>query len=334
MTLYLARKPMGNQTDYHIRETYADGNCLKSRDLFHLGTDPSRYIIYPGGKGYYFDEVVEETLREQGAKPNQDELDRIFWDFLDPEIQRVIRGFDKKKKQPFSGPNTGVQEFHLFDRRRIHFLRFGSMDQRHIQRMPAKFFRTLRAKSRDEIEQHFMWEERILRPHELIRYLSTIFGFQRHLLYSRPDQTGGNAHQEKLDTLFMESVCALNRDDTFWTGMPRTDALQEYLRRYVVLYFDHAAWQAAPIPRYLHEFMNRHRSYRPPEKVRLSMAEASRLFETPWENLRQMDAGTFTRLYRKQALKFHPDQGGSQKTFVRLTKLYESLMKKKRRNPR
>ena len=63
------------------------------------------------------------------------------------------------------------------------------------------------------------------------------------------------------------------------------------------------------------------------------MAEASRLFETTWENLRQMDSNAFTRLYRKQALKFHPDQGGSQKAFVKLTKLYQNLMKKKRRKP-
>jgi len=63
------------------------------------------------------------------------------------------------------------------------------------------------------------------------------------------------------------------------------------------------------------------------------VVEASRLFETTWENLRQMDSNTFTRLYRKQALKFHPDQGGSHKTFVKLTKLYENLMKKKGHKP-
>ena len=331
--MYLARTTIGNQTHYHIRETYPDGGCLKSRDLFHLGTDPSRYIIYPGGKGYYFDEVLEETLRELGLNPTQDELDGIFWDFLDPEIQRVIQGFERKTKTPPSGPDTVGQEFHLFDKRRIHFLRFGSMDQQDIQRMPDKFFRALNAKSRDEIEQYFMQEERIIRPRELIRYLSVIFGLQQHLVYSMPDQMAGNAQQERVDTLFIESVCALNQDNTFWTGMPMTGDLQGYLRRYVILYFDMAVQQSPSIPRYLHEFMNRHRSYRPPQKVRLNMAEASRLFETPWENLRQMDGNAFTRLYRKQALKFHPDQGGSQKTFVKLTKLYKNLMKKKGHKP-
>lgn len=329
--MYLARTTIGKQTHYHIRETYRDGDCLKSRDLFHLGTDPSRYIIYPGGRGYYFDAVVEETLREHGANPTQDELDNIFWDFLDPEIQRVIQGFEQKAKKPLSGSETVDQDFHLFDRRRIHFLKFGSMDQRHLQQMPAKFFRPLSDKSRDEIEQYFIREERIIRPRELIRYLSVIFGLQQHLLNSRLDPADGGIQQEKVDALFVESVCALNRDETFWTGMPRADKLPGYLRRYVILYFDHAIRQAAPIPRYLHEFMNRHRIYRPPQKVRLNMAEASRLFETPWENLRQMDGTAFKRLYRKQALKFHPDQGGSQKTFVKLTKLYQNLMKKKDR---
>jgi len=331
--MYLAQEWIKQQTHYYIRETFQEGSQSKSRILFDLGTDPAQYIIYPGGKGYYFDEVVEDTLREQGLTPTQDELDQIFWDFLDPEIQRVIQGFERKTEKQVSGSDEDAQDFHLFDKRRIHFLRFGSMDQQHIHRMPDKFFRALSAKSRDEIEQYFMREERIIHPRELTRYLSVIFGFQRHFLYSRPDQTGGYIQQEKVDTQFIESVCSLNKDDTFWAGMPGTDGLQAYLRRYVILYFDHAVQRVSPIPRYLHEFMNRHRTYRPPKKVRLNMAEASRLFETTWKNLRQMDSDAFTRLYRKQALKFHPDQGGSHKTFVKLTKLYENLMKRKDRKP-
>ncbi len=327
--MYLAQERIKQQTHYYIRETFQEDLQLKSRVLFDLGTDPTQYIIYPGGKGYYFDEVVEETLRERGVNPTEGELDRIFWDFLDPEIQRVIQGFERKTKTPQSGSDTVVQDFHLFDKRRIHFLRFGSMDQKQIHRMPGKFFRAISAKSRDEIEQYFMREERIIRPRELIRYLSVIFDFQQHLLSSHPGQTDIRAQQEKVDTLLIKSVCALNKDDIFWAGMPGTGKLQEYLRRYVILYFDYAVRQPSPVPRYLHEFMNRHRAYRPPEKVRLSMAEASRLFETPWKNLRQMDAGTFTRLYRKQALKFHPDHGGNQESFVKLTKLYQNLIKKK-----
>ena len=96
--MYLAQKRNKQQTYYYIRETYREGSLLRSRDVFDLGTDPTRYILYPGGKGYYFDEVLEEALRERGINPTQDELDSIFWDFLDPEIQRVIQGFEKKSK--------------------------------------------------------------------------------------------------------------------------------------------------------------------------------------------------------------------------------------------
>ena len=82
--MYLAKKIINRQTHYYIRDTYQDGACLKSRDVFDLGIDPSRYIKYPGGNAYYFDEVVEETLTKFGLCPTEDELDSIFWEFLDP----------------------------------------------------------------------------------------------------------------------------------------------------------------------------------------------------------------------------------------------------------
>ncbi len=151
--------------------------------MHHLGTDPAKYIIYPGGKGYYFDEVVENALIEHGLNPTQDELDKIFWDFLDPEIQRVIRGFEQSTSKPMPEQDKGNQNHHLFDMRRIHFLRFGSMDQERLHGLPDKFFQVLLGKSRDEIEQYFMKEEQILRPGELIRYLFAIFGLKQQFLH-------------------------------------------------------------------------------------------------------------------------------------------------------
>ncbi|MEK6195700.1 MAG: J domain-containing protein, partial [Deltaproteobacteria bacterium] len=58
--------------------------------------------------------------------------------------------------------------------------------------------------------------------------------------------------------------------------------------------------------------------------------EAGRLFETDWKKLKQMDARTFTRLYRRLAMKHHPDQGGHKRKFIKLTSLYRHLMRKKR----
>ena len=122
--MYLARTTRERPTRFSIRETYQDGGVLKSRQLFDLGTDPSRFIVYPGGRGYYFDEIVEDALREQGLEPSQDDLDRIFWEFLDPEIQRVIHGFEQQTKKTEPESHTAKQKYHLFDMRRIHFLRF------------------------------------------------------------------------------------------------------------------------------------------------------------------------------------------------------------------
>ena len=93
--MYLARKQKGNETHYSIRESFREDGCWKSRHLFDLGTDPAEYIVYPGGHSYYYHESIEEALAEKGASPGLDDLDTIFWDFLDPEVQRVILGFQR-----------------------------------------------------------------------------------------------------------------------------------------------------------------------------------------------------------------------------------------------
>ena len=48
---------------------------LRSRDLFDLGTDPTRYIVYPGGNSFYIHEVVRDALAERGCEPNDSDLD-------------------------------------------------------------------------------------------------------------------------------------------------------------------------------------------------------------------------------------------------------------------
>ena len=107
--MYLARTTTERPTRFFIRETYQEGDLLKSRSVFDLGTDPSRYIVYPGGRGFYFDEKMEETLHDQGLNPTQDDLDHIFWEFLDPAIKRVINGFQRtrKSKRPFNRSRNG-----------------------------------------------------------------------------------------------------------------------------------------------------------------------------------------------------------------------------------
>ncbi|UCF93958.1 MAG: J domain-containing protein, partial [Desulfobacterales bacterium] len=158
--MYLAQKVVRGKTQYFIRETYREGKNLLSRNVLDLGTDPSRYIVYPGGNAFYIDEVITDKLSAGGTETAYAELEDIFWRFLKPEIRRVLEPFRRREKltrkrrrpQPpaehYGGP------FHIFDKRRIHFLKFGGMEQGSVGCLPPKFFRMLVNKSRDEIEQN------------------------------------------------------------------------------------------------------------------------------------------------------------------------------------
>ena len=327
--MYLAKIKIKDQTHYYIRETYPDGSYLKSRDVFHLGTDPSKHIIYLGGHGYYYDEAIEETLAQFGLYPDQDELDHIFWDFLNPEIKRVIRGFQRSfdnAKTDLSEPHSQV---HMFDKRRIHYLKFAQMDQRGLSKMPPKLFKVLHGKSRDEVEQYFLVQERILHPNELRSYVYTIFDLQRFFLDAVAAQRTQDLNQIKMDEFFIDTICRLNDDKNFWAGMEMSHRLQDYLVKYVIMYFDNEFSRRSLFQDYLYEYMNHHRTYLPPKKVRMNMEEAARLFETSWEKLKKMDLKCFNRLYRKMALKHHPDKGGDHETFVKLTQYYQGLLRKK-----
>lgn len=331
--MYLARKKSANQTHYYIRASYEDGACFRSRDLFHLGVDPSQYIIYPGGHGYYYDEIIEETLNAGGVHPSQKDLDRIFWQFLDPEIRRVIDGFDRSSAENAAKTcqfnEKSVQAVHLFDKRRTLYLKCAQVDQRQIHRASARLFARCHDKSRDELEQSFLAQERILSARERATYVYVIFDLQRFFTQPQVRQGPGHQHLKTLDEYFIQELCRLNDDVRFWAGLPPTGRLQEYLIRYAIMYFDFELPRRFPMHDFFQEFINRHRSYRPPLKIKVKMEAASRLFGVPWEELKAMKREAFARLYRRLALKHHPDCGGDPETFIRMTAVYEALMAKK-----
>ena len=95
--MYLARKIIQGKIHYFIRESYRDKDCLRCRDLYDLGSHPERYIRYPGGNSFYIDEVIEEALSVVGVTPAADELDDLFWDFLEPEIRWKLEPFRRRE---------------------------------------------------------------------------------------------------------------------------------------------------------------------------------------------------------------------------------------------
>lgn len=313
-----------------IRQSYSDGDCYRSRDLFDLGDDPRRFIKYPGGNGFYIDTAVEDAITDLGVNASQDDLESIFMPFIDPHIRRVIDGFDRRERHRKRGeaclPGKAV---HLFDRYRLHYLKLGRVDQRHMGCMPDTFYADLHKKSRDEIEYAFISAEKILKAHELALYTYQIFDlqrdFQEHFAKSHPEALD----QQRMDRFFMKRLCQLNSDESFWIGSATEAGLRQHLVRYAVMYFDGSFPTHDPFQAFLRDFMNRHRVYRPPQSVQISLAESARLFGVTVEKLKKMDCRALARQYRKLALTHHPDKGGRPENFVKLTAAYRKLMKRK-----
>ena len=127
--MYLAREFAKGKIHYFIRETYSDENCLRSRELFALGSDPAAYIKYPGGNAYYIDEVVEDALSAYGVSPSGYELDDIFWMFIKPEIRYKLEPFRRKEIRSRQSRRSPVvaddDDHHLFDKFRLFYLKTG-----------------------------------------------------------------------------------------------------------------------------------------------------------------------------------------------------------------
>jgi hypothetical protein len=323
--MYLARRRFGDQIHYAIRESYQDGEFWKSRHLLDLGTDPSRYIHYPGGNGYYYAPEILDSLAEKGLHTDQSSLDTIFFEFLSPHIQRVIHGFDRGRRIARPPPFTGdaSSSVHTFDKRRFHFLRFGARSRQQIHRQPINIFRSLQNKSRDELEQLFLHSEASLRLVEKAIYVATIFELNRFV----PDPHSDQPAVVQLDCYFMDALCRLACDRRFWFGEPEHDNLSQYLVKYAIIYFDYERPQSPATHDYIRDFIYRHRTYRPPKHVQQNIRWAEKIFELSWEELKRLPKASLSRRYRRLSLKHHPDHGGDPAQFDRLTQIYKHLLK-------
>jgi hypothetical protein len=332
--MYLARKHIGGKTHYVIRESYWRQDACLCRDLYDLGTDPGRFIVYPGGNSFYIEEAVEEVIRSLGSEPAAEEVETVFWPFLRPDIRRKIDPFRRRERQARDSrrPPEATDAFHahIFDRRRIHFLKTGQMDQRSIGRLPAGLFRALRNKSRDEIEQGFIEMESILHPREYKAYTYVIFNLQQFFQQRFARAAPELLDPDEVDAYFIEEVCRLHGDPAFWAGMDAGDRLSDYLIRYMLMYFDYDYAPRSAAAEYIRDFMNRHRDYRPPPSVVISMQEIAAVFGKSREALKKMSRRELWRLYRRRAQELHPDKGGDHEGFVRLNEAYQRLLRSKR----
>ena len=334
--MYLAQTTVNGQTHYSIRESFLHQNRFLSRNLLDIGTDPAQYIVYPGGNSFYIHESIEEQLNDLDVYAKDDELEDIFWRFLDPTIGRALETFRnrqrnlKRRKVPKSRDTAATSKFHIFDQRRILYLRCGRTNQLNIACVPHKLFQVLTDKSRDEIEQMFMEMEKILTVREYKTYAYVIFNLQDFFTQWFAQTAPKLLDQNAVDEHFVEEICRLNSNPAFWGGMETGNSLNEYLVRYAVMYFDYDYAPKSFIEEYIRKFINSRRDYRPLFKSRkANLEEAGVLFKETPEELKKMTRKDLVRLYRKRIQKLHPDKGGDHDKFIKLSRAYHQLLRTK-----
>ncbi|HSO20191.1 MAG TPA: hypothetical protein VLT88_12065, partial [Desulfosarcina sp.] len=175
--------------------------------------------------------------------------------------------------------------------------------------------------------------ERILKPHVRKADVYDSFDLQRIFGQLCAKTMPQALDQERVDRFFEEEICRLNRDADFWAGMPMRNRLQDYLVRYLVMYFDQDYAREDFLQNLFAQFRNAHRRHRwPSPRPGVSFAAASSIFGVAEARLRQMDRRELSRLFRRKAMQMHPDQGGRPRDFIKLSEAYKAVMETKPRS--
>jgi hypothetical protein len=340
--LYLKRENHGDDDSFSLCESYLSGGCWKHRTLIELGTNPENCIEYPGGNSFYIRESLEEELRRLNPDYSSQELETLLLPFVDPSIRRIIERFQGSGgfKSPWRlcSPQELVNRqsaLHSFDKRRLHYLRFGRVHIGDLEAKPWAFLNVLLEKSRDEIETLLGEMEQDLPLQENRRYLYTAFGLESHFKHLPTRYHPEALDPFKVEECFLEDLCLLNQDEQFFRGVDDHDPalLHPYLRKYAILYFDSTFDPRMVWDEYVADFVRRPQfsggfgafsdAVSGPEK------EACRSLGIAVGDFEKMNRRELLRTYRKLAKKSHPDKGGNKEVFVRVKAAYECLLKRK-----
>jgi hypothetical protein len=167
--------------------------------------------------------------------------------------------------------------------------------------------------------------EAALKPREYKAYTYVSFNLQQFFTQGFAKDRPEWLDPDKVDAFFIDSICGLQKDATFWAGMDPGPRLNDYLVRYVLMYFDHDYEIPSAEAAYLHDFINRHRRHRPSAAVALSMEKACAVLGCRQEELKTMGRRELSRRYRRRARDLHPDRGGKNEDFLALTEAYQQL---------
>ncbi|MFH1217229.1 MAG: J domain-containing protein [Pseudomonadota bacterium] len=334
--LYLARSIYDSPLRYSLRQSYQDEatGLLCHRHVFDLGENPEQFIIYIEDNGYYIDDELIDAIQPFQKGDAEKIVEELLWPFVRKDVRDNLEPFRDRGRYTKISPLTAEEraaidrEIHIFDRRRLHYLWYGSVDQSGLYRMPDKLCRKILGKSRDEKEQFFISREGGFYADEVKQYLYAVFNLQEHFTESYARIMPEGLSEEKLDACFVEAICRLNRDACFTQGLASVPGLQPYLIRYLILFFDYDFGASQALDDYIRQFINNHRAFRfPKRESTVTIDEAGRIFGETSEKLQGLSKKELTKLYRSKAKKLHPDIGGEHDEFVRLTAAFEELLR-------
>lgn len=334
--MYLARIRHGQGMRYFLRQSFFDQErgCYLFRQVFDLGAHPGDFINRSDETVLLFHSELEEAVAEAGAGwQSTSLLEDLLWRFFTREEQAHLARFRHREplvNRPFSSEDEErlVREIHLFDRKRLYFLRYGAVDQSRLARMHKKLCRPLFGQCRDEREFFFQEQERVLGPTDYRTYVFAIFDLQRFF-----SESFAPYMPEALDPILMadrlvEEICRLNGDQRFWRGVPASTSLQEHLQRYLVMFFDYQFAERSFAADFSRQFTDSHRTFRWPEQKTRTDEEKSAIFGKPMEDLRRMPQRDLARLFRRRAKELHPDGGGDHEQFILLADAYADLRRR------
>lgn len=334
--MYLAHLNTQKGTSYQIRQSYNRGdNSFHHRIVFELGHDPRRYFAAIDDRCLLFNGDLVSAVSEAAGGDGDHILEELLVDFLPPELKRrraYFRAGKTVRPSPLSHREREAmaREIHVFDKRRLYYLRYGAVDQSRLSRLHEKCCRPLLGQSRDEREYWFAAEERVLEPGMYFQYVYAIFDVQRHFHQSFAPWFPEALARDQVADHFLTELCGLHGDGHFWLGTPPEKTLHHHLRRYLFMFFDFHPATRSFAEEYAASFMAGHRRFRWPEKkMEKSREEASEIFATPYGQLVQMTGEELARLFRKQAMLLHPDRGGDHERFIALTEVYRQLRHRK-----
>lgn len=334
--MYLAKLQSGSVTSYQIRQScQTKENSFNFRIVFDLGHNPRQFIKPLADFVVLFDDNLAQAVSEHTEKDGEAVLELLLHDFLPKETKRRLALFHSRRTYT-AGPLTDAEkkkiaaQVHLFDRRRLYYLRYGAVDQSRLSRLHEKTCRPLLGQSRDEREFFFTAEEKALHPGIYLQYVYAIFNLQQYFHQSFASWLPESLALEEMAEHFERELCRLNKDRRFWQEEQPRSSLHYHLIRYLCMFFDYTPAQRSYFADFAKSFMADHRVFRWPERqAGRSSDKMSEIFATPYEQLKKMSRAQLNRLYRKKAMQLHPDRGGDHDLFIELTEIYHELLKTK-----